>query len=906
MKTKPLFIYLLLALLSFSSAFGQTPQDLNKPFRLVNPGDLDSWVGPYSSLAAARAAVPVSMRAKNGVPFGRTVKIMTAQGIVEYWWKNGTGDNDLVEKNIGGTGDPSILASKADLNYVDAELAGKANSATVNAALAAKQAALVSGTNIKSINGNSLLGSGDITITGGSADQALFDKKADTSLVNTKAVAHLQAMTAPSASANYFTPDGWLWRWNPTSTASENIGTVVKCQLNTGRFERQFIGPVHSLWFFKASDPGTLQDRSTQLRNLVENYGFRWVTLDEGDYGLIPRNAGGALGGGLNLPSNFHLTINGNIKCLPGYNLTTYQLIKIYRKVNVLIDGTGEVWGDWTKGHVGTTGNYGMNISIISSKNVTIDGNIYSRYAWADGLYVGGEIVEGTPLNTPWVSKLTGLPITYDHDNNSSTAQIQIPVTPQFTTFDSENINIRNFTADSCGRNGISIIGIIGGSISNSKTNNSGRSAPMAGIDIEPNNATFTYAGTTYDVSGEGNKVERFVVNNHFAEYCKGSGFSTSGNGIIINGLTVKYCGDKGAYFSISPYGGEPVIANGIYIYGCRSEGIRIIGGKVNIKGGYIGKCGFKNSVRIDPEVDTAAIFPGLSITGGAGASDATKINTTIEGLTIENSADHGAMTTSALGFRFINCYFIGSGGYGLRSQSGPSSTYAYGSAIGCLASKNAQHGFGVGRGVHISDSWAVENGFSGFIFSTSYGSIKDCHSINNAKSSSSRYGVEFVSGASYCLLENTEIKTGSDLGTQHLYAIRLGSSTNLNNRILNNDTETGGTAGEISDLGTGTLYSLDRIASGTGTALTFVQTVIRGTPTVPVTGNITADVTNARFGTESLMIHNTAANGVAPTFDSKFKKSSISGSYVLGQINYIWCKYISATEIIYRIEQRN
>lgn len=39
----------------------------------------------------------------------------------------------------------------------------------ISTALATKQATLVSGTNIKTVNGNSLLGSGDITISGGVA-----------------------------------------------------------------------------------------------------------------------------------------------------------------------------------------------------------------------------------------------------------------------------------------------------------------------------------------------------------------------------------------------------------------------------------------------------------------------------------------------------------------------------------------------------------------------------------------------------------------------------------------------------------------------------------------------------------------------------------------------------------------
>lgn len=44
----------------------------------------------------------------------------------------------------------------------------------LNSALAAKQAALVSGTNIKTINGVSLLGSGDMTVAGSGTGNSYF------------------------------------------------------------------------------------------------------------------------------------------------------------------------------------------------------------------------------------------------------------------------------------------------------------------------------------------------------------------------------------------------------------------------------------------------------------------------------------------------------------------------------------------------------------------------------------------------------------------------------------------------------------------------------------------------------------------------------------------------------------
>lgn len=89
---------------------------------------------------------------------------------------------------------------------------------------------------------------------------------------------------------------------------------------------------------------------------------------------------------------------------------------------------------------------------------------------------------------------------------------------------------------------------------------------------------------------------------------------------------------------------------------------------------------------------------------------------------------------------------------------------------------------------------------------------------------------------------------------------------------------------------------------STTGTVISFTTDKVYGTLTTPETGNITADVTNAKLGVTNIIIHN---SGTAPTFGSQFKKLSGSGNYVTGVVNYIYCTYISTTEIIYSINQR-
>ena len=87
------------------------------------------------------------------------------------------------------------------------------------------------------------------------------------------------------------------------------------------------------------------------------------------------------------------------------------------------------------------------------------------------------------------------------------------------------------------------------------------------------------------------------------------------------------------------------------------------------------------------------------------------------------------------------------------------------------------------------------------------------------------------------------------------------------------------------------------------GTLLSFAIDRVYGTLATPETGNITADVTDAKLGVTNIIIHN---SGTAPTFGSQFKKLSGSGNYVVGVVNYIYCTFITATEIIYSINQRS
>lgn len=90
--------------------------------------------------------------------------------------------------------------------------------------------------------------------------------------------------------------------------------------------------------------------------------------------------------------------------------------------------------------------------------------------------------------------------------------------------------------------------------------------------------------------------------------------------------------------------------------------------------------------------------------------------------------------------------------------------------------------------------------------------------------------------------------------------------------------------------------------ATSTGVVISFLLDTVYGTLVSPETGNITTDVTGAKLGVTNIIIHNSTS---IPTFSSEFKKLSGSGDYEINVVNYIYCSYITSTEIIYSINQR-
>jgi hypothetical protein len=69
---------------------------INDNFDLVAAKPLDNRAGPYASVAAANAAIDTNYRYQ-----GLTVQILVSGSAVDYWYKDGTQNADLVEKTSG-------------------------------------------------------------------------------------------------------------------------------------------------------------------------------------------------------------------------------------------------------------------------------------------------------------------------------------------------------------------------------------------------------------------------------------------------------------------------------------------------------------------------------------------------------------------------------------------------------------------------------------------------------------------------------------------------------------------------------------------------------------------------------------------------------------------------------------
>ena len=172
-----------------------------------------------------------------------TNNITTLQNIVDAQSQSITSATELIEDNSD-----NIETLQTDVTTINTSLNNKVDTSTFNVldaqvqtnttAIAGKQDALVSGTNIKTINNQSLLGSGDITITGGQATDVQINGTSITSNntaniqtfstynANTNKIATMNDLPVIPTNVSAFTNDaGYI---TATDYATENTGGTIK------------------------------------------------------------------------------------------------------------------------------------------------------------------------------------------------------------------------------------------------------------------------------------------------------------------------------------------------------------------------------------------------------------------------------------------------------------------------------------------------------------------------------------------------------------------------------------------------------------------------------------------------------------------------------------------------------
>lgn len=207
------------------------------------------------------------------------------------------------------------------------------------------------------------------------------------------------------------------------------------------------VAVIYSGWFNFRYTAGSNNLQNLQnLFNLSSNSYNGVINISQGDYYItIANNSTDSIV----IYSNTTVNLNGNIILNPN-DLTNYNIVTIRQRNNIIIQGGGSIVGDVVT-HTGTTGEWGMGISIYDGNNITIK-DVSVKNCWGDGIYIG---------------------------------QVKAA-----TTSYSSNILIDNVTIDSNRRQGISIISVENLTIRNSRIINTGAikfTSTGAGIDIEPN-----------------------------------------------------------------------------------------------------------------------------------------------------------------------------------------------------------------------------------------------------------------------------------------------------------------------------------------------------------------------------------------------------------------------------------
>ncbi|MFK7696027.1 right-handed parallel beta-helix repeat-containing protein [Paenibacillus sp. HJGM_3] len=260
----------------------------------------------------------------------------------------------------------------------------------------------------------------------------------------TATIAELRANTATDPETVYFITDpgqqGWFYRDAVDPSSADNTGTIL-VTASGARFKRHYGEAIHARWFGAKGDGAA--DDTTAIQHALDAVPAAGgsVYIEDGTYRV-------------DAVRELRPASNTTVLMSPGAVLTAipndkerFAVINIINKENVTIQG-GTIIGE-RYGHLGTTGEWGMGISIRSSRNVTVRDTIV-RDCWGDGIYIGTD--------------------------DSQNPRIEC-----------EHVKILHVTCENNRRQGMSVTACIGGIAFASRFNKTNGTEPQSGIDLEPN-----------------------------------------------------------------------------------------------------------------------------------------------------------------------------------------------------------------------------------------------------------------------------------------------------------------------------------------------------------------------------------------------------------------------------------
>ena len=260
-------------------------------------------------------------------------------GVVDLSAYRTSAQQDVIDGNLstaitnhtGNTSNPhSVTKAQVGLGNVDntADLDKPISTAT-QTALNAKQDTLVSGTNIKTVNGNSLLGSGNVNINGlpaqtGQSGKFLTTDGTDASWANVDA---LPSQTGQNG--KFLTTDGSAASWadiptevdnqSVTLNSSDQIQAIGVIDQNTSAANKIWTGTKAEYDAIATKDPNTTYRTTDENETVYQNsYRIGQVLpsiLPISDYGLHLLD--GAVIDGTGIYSSFYSYIAGLVSTYP-------------------------------------------------------------------------------------------------------------------------------------------------------------------------------------------------------------------------------------------------------------------------------------------------------------------------------------------------------------------------------------------------------------------------------------------------------------------------------------------------------------------------------------------------------------------------------------------------------------